>query len=86
MHGYEIHLEKATIQFEFAALADPNPPEISPLKVFTEDGQVLFPELSDGDPIHAFGREIGEVVDCLSKRQPSKILAANFASGRDRNL
>ena len=79
LHGYEIHLEKATIQFEFAALAEPNPPEISPVKVFTENGDVIFPKLSDGDPVHAFGREIKEVADCLKKAQPSKILAGKLA-------
>ncbi len=79
MHGYEIHLEKATIHFEFAALADPNAPEANPVKVFTEDGEVYYPELGDGDPIHGFAREIAEVAHCLTTNTPSKILAGSLA-------
>ena len=37
------------------------------------------PELSDGDPVYAFEREIGEVVSCLEAGRPSTILGATLA-------
>ena len=79
MHGYEIHLEQATIQFEFQAFADQA--ETMPVKVLTEGGTVLRPELGDGDPVHGFCREIEEVTKCVSENRDSKIL--NGALARD---
>lgn len=78
-HGFEIHLEKATLQFDFQGFADL--PETMPLKVLTDDGKVVRPELGDGDPVYAFGREIAEVTRCLAADQPSEIL--NGALARD---
>jgi predicted dehydrogenase len=75
--GFEIHLEQATIQFDFQAFADT--PESMPLKVLTQDGEVIRPELTDGDPVHAFGREIAEMASCLSKNQSSEILSGTLA-------
>ncbi len=79
MHGYEIHLERATIQFDFQAFADQ--PETMPVKLLTEDGSVVRPELGDGDPVHGFCREIQEVVACVSENRNSEIL--NGALARD---
>ena len=76
-HGYEIHFEQATLQFEFAAFADQ--PESMPLKVLLADGSVERPELGDGDPVFAFEREVGEVVNCLETGRPSTILDATLA-------
>ena len=78
-HGFELHLESATLQFEFAGLVDS--PETMPLKILTPDGQVQRPTLGDGDPVLAFEREIGEVVQCLSEDRDSEIL--NGALARD---
>ncbi len=78
-HGFEVHFERATVHFEFASLAEPNAPELNRLKVFTEDGKVLFPELGDGDPTCAFEREIAEVVKSVSNGTPSSILAGQLA-------
>jgi predicted dehydrogenase len=77
MHGYEIHLEKATLQFEFQAFADS--PETMPVKVLTDDGQVLRPDLGDGDPVLAFGREIQEATRCFSENRSSNILNGSLA-------
>ena len=76
-HGYEMHFEKATIHFEFAGLADT--PETMPIKVLHEDGSVERPELGDGDPVFAFGREINEVVACLSEDRTSEVLNGGLA-------
>jgi predicted dehydrogenase len=79
MHGFEVHFEQATIHFEFSALAAPHHPEVCRLKVFTADGQVFTPDLTDGDPVFAFEREIGEVIRCINNNSPSGILAGQFA-------
>jgi predicted dehydrogenase len=76
-HGFEIHLEKATIQFEFHAFSDAA--ETLPLKVLTHDGEVIRPELGDGDPVYAFGREIKEVAACLAENRSSEILNGSLA-------
>ena len=76
-HGYEIHFQQATLQFEFAAFADQ--PESMPLKVLLADGSVERPELGDGDPVFAFEREVGEVMSCLEADRPSAILDATLA-------
>ncbi len=78
-HGFEIHLERATIQFDFQAFADA--PESMPLKILTEDGQVHRPELGDGDPVFAFKREIKEATQAIAENRPSEIL--NGALARD---
>ncbi len=76
-HGFEVHFEKATIQFEFHAFADS--PETMPVKVLTEDGSVVRPDLGDGDPIFAFGREIKEVAECLINNRTSDVLNGSIA-------
>jgi hypothetical protein len=78
-HGYEVHFEQATLHFEFSALAAPTAAEVCPLKVFTADGKVEFPELGNGDPVLAFEREIAEVVRCVKNSLPSPILAGQLA-------
>lgn len=78
-HGFELHLESATLQFEFAGLADEA--EVMPLKLLTPDGKVVRPTLGDGDPVLAFEREIGEVVRCLNEDVDSEVL--NGALARD---
>lgn len=76
-HGYEIHLEKATLQFEFAAFADAA--ELMPLKVLTSTGKVLRPKLGDGDPVAGFIAEIKEFATAVKTNQPSPILAGELA-------
>ncbi|MFK7767128.1 MAG: Gfo/Idh/MocA family protein [Mariniblastus sp.] len=78
-HGFEIHLEKATIQFDFQGFADVA--ETLPLKILESDGSVVRPELGDGDPIYGFQREIEEVVACMKENRSSEIL--NGALARD---
>lgn len=76
-HGYEIHLERATIQFEFAGLAEGS--ESMPLKILTADGQVNYPDIGDGDPVNAFFEEIGEVITALETGVASSILSGELA-------
>ena len=76
-HGYELHFEQATLQFEFAGLADGS--ELMPLKLLGNDGSVKHPELGDGDPVHAFEAEIAEVIRCVKNGCESDLLAGSLA-------
>ncbi len=77
MHGYEIHFERATLQFSFAALSDE--PEVSPLKVLHADGSVERPELGNGDPVEAFVSEIAEVARAVRNRDTASLLDGELA-------
>lgn len=76
-HAYEIHLEKATMHFDFAAFTDAA--ELMPLKIVTNTGKVIRPDLGDGDPVRGFEGEIKEVVRSISSGEPSAILSGELA-------
>jgi predicted dehydrogenase len=76
-HGFELHLEQATLQFEFAALADKS--ELMPLKFLRADGRVERPTIFAGDDIAGFVAEIEEVKGCLVADCDSAILGGNLA-------
>ena len=76
-HGFELHFEKATLQFEFAAFADR--PESMPLKLMASDGQVQRPELQSDSDIAGFKSEIEEIVTCVSQNRQSEILSGVLA-------
>jgi hypothetical protein len=76
-HGFEIHLEQATLHFEFAGYTDE--PMVAPLRLLTPDGETTQPALSGGDPTDAFAAEIGEVATCIAADQPSAILSGDLA-------
>jgi predicted dehydrogenase len=59
-HGFEFYLEKATLSFAFANLADGG--QVSPLAVILPDGAVERPALGSGDPIDGFAAELGVAV------------------------
>jgi len=70
-HGYEIHLEKATLLFEsFTG---------TPLTVLTEDGKVEKPDLGSPDMLDAFPLELGEAIGCVQNNTPSKLLDGSLA-------
>lgn len=77
-HGFEIHLEKATLQYEFAVVGGEGR-LIMPLTVYEADGSVRRPELGDGDPVRAFEGQFAEVVRSLESGKPSSILSGNLA-------
>ena len=76
-HGYEIHLERATLQFEFAACADKA--QLMPLKVLTDKGKVLRPEFKSAGDIAGFVDEIKEVAKAIRTGRPSPILSGALA-------
>ena len=77
-HAFEIHMEKATLCFEFAAHEDEA--ESIRLKVLKDDGSVHRPEdLGDPDPIYAFVREMEELVDAIQSNRESNSLSGQAA-------
>lgn len=76
-HGFEIHLEKATLHFEFAALADQA--ELMPFKIIDNKGKVIRPDLGAGDPLQAFQAEIAEAAASIRSNKPSPILSGELA-------
>ncbi|MBM4003527.1 MAG: Gfo/Idh/MocA family oxidoreductase [Planctomycetes bacterium] len=77
-HGFEIHLEKATLQYELA-VAGGSGKVLMPLTVFDHKGQTLTPTLPAGDDITAFAAEISEVVRALKSGKPSETLSGALA-------
>ena len=77
MHNFEAHFEQATMQFSYAALADE--PEVSPLKVFDSEGNVLRPDLGAGDPVDSFVLEIQEAIMAIESQNPSSLLGGDLA-------
>jgi predicted dehydrogenase len=76
-HGFEIHLERATLYFDFAALADGT--LNVPLTVFTKDGRVERPELQGEDPVDGFVCELKEACRAVQAGKPSDVLGADLA-------
>ncbi|ADB17676.1 oxidoreductase domain protein [Pirellula staleyi DSM 6068] len=78
-HGFEIHLEKATLYFDLAVLAG-GVLQITPLTLLDNKGNATQVELPAGDPmLMAFEVEIKEVAKCIASETPSAILSGDLA-------
>ena len=78
-HGFEIHLEKATLYFDLAVLAG-GKLQITPLTLLDNKGRAEQPALPAGDPmLLAFEAEIKEVAQSLKSGQPSALLSGELA-------
>jgi predicted dehydrogenase len=77
-HAYEIHLERATLLFDFAVI-DGEPKYLCEPMLLDEKGGVQKAELPAGDPIDAFANELREVVRSVEAGQASPILGAVLA-------
>ncbi len=78
LHGFELHLEQATLAFEFAVIDD-QPELLLPLTLLLLDGTVRRPPLGDGDPMIAFQTELSEVKRAIEAGETSAILAGELA-------
>lgn len=76
-HGYEIYLERGTIFFDFAAMADGA--QATPLTVLTKDGRVERPKLAEEDSIDGFVAELKEACRAVQTGKPSDVLGAALA-------
>ncbi len=74
-HGFEIHLERATIAYDFSVV-DGKPVTNIPLTVFGPKGQVLRPKLDETD---AFVGELSEAARALKRNEPSPLLSGDLA-------
>jgi predicted dehydrogenase len=77
-HGFEIHLERATLLFEFAVIGGEGA-YLCPPTILTDSGGVERPQLSDGDPMNAFEAELREVTDSVGNNRQSAILSGALA-------
>jgi predicted dehydrogenase len=77
-HGFEIHLQRATLHYEFAVIGD-TPELLMPLTILDDQGKATRPELGNGDPTLAFQAEIRAVADSISRGIPSPVLAGPLA-------
>jgi predicted dehydrogenase len=77
-HSFEIHLERATLMFDFAVIGDAARYLCEPT-LLDDSGSVQRPQLPGGDPIDAFVSELREVDRCVREGVPSEILGAALA-------
>lgn len=77
-HGFEIHLEKATLHYEFAVIGD-KPELLMPLTILDDQGNVERPELGNGDPTDAFEGEIRAVAEAIRTGKASPVLEGALA-------
>ena len=77
-HGFEIHLEQATLVFEFAVIGDEGKYLCVPT-ILDKNGRSQAVKLSGGDPMDAFAEELQEVSRCAGKEQRSVVLDPQLA-------
>ncbi|HMP80198.1 MAG TPA: Gfo/Idh/MocA family oxidoreductase [Pirellulaceae bacterium] len=76
-HGFELLLNRGTMQFEYAAITTGD--ESMPFKLFDQTGQVIRLESSETGPLAAFEAEIAEVRDAVMRGTPSSLLSGELA-------
>lgn len=77
-HGFEIHLERATLLFEFAVLNGEGSYLCSPT-ILDESGKAERVDVGDGGPLDAFAAELRNVIESVRKNQESEILSGWLA-------
>ncbi len=76
--GFEIHLERATLLYDFSVIGDK--PEVSmPLTVLTANGKVERPQMKSSDPVDSFVDELSEAARCVRSGKPSALLDGQLA-------
>jgi predicted dehydrogenase len=76
--GFEIHLERATLLYDFAVV-DGQPETNMPLTVLTKDGKVQRPQMKSSDPVDAFADELTEAIKTVRSQRPSALLDCELA-------
>jgi predicted dehydrogenase len=77
-HSFEIHLERATLLFDFAVIGGEGKYLCEPI-LLDDQGGVQRAALSGGDPVDAFANELREVVHSVRDGKTSEILGAILA-------
>jgi predicted dehydrogenase len=76
--GFEIHLEKATLLYDFSVI-DGKPELSMPLTVLKANGQVERPTMKSTDPVDAFVDELTEAAKTVKSNRPSALLDGQLA-------
>ena len=83
LHGFEIHLEKATLVFEFAVMktadGEDDASYLCPPTLIDADGKTQRVELGDGDPMNAFQAELEHVSQVLAGKAEPDVLSCELA-------
>jgi predicted dehydrogenase len=77
-HAFEIHLERATLIFDFAVVAD-QPRVNIPLTLLTADGKASHPAVGSSDPVEGFVAELCEVAKAIRTGKASPLLDGGLA-------
>jgi predicted dehydrogenase len=77
-HGFEIHLERATLLFEFAVIGGAGR-YLCPPTILDSSGGATVVDVGGGDPMLAFEAELRTVVDCVTADRDSEILGGDLA-------
>ena len=78
-HGFEIHLEQATLMFEFAVLAGQGR-YLCPPTLLDARGKVRQVRSPGGDPMDAFRAELRDVLRCVASNRTSDVLNGDLAA------
>jgi predicted dehydrogenase len=76
--GFEIHLERATLTFEFAVINGRGRYLCEPM-LLDSAGKAKPAKLAGGDPMDAFRAELVEVVACIAQNRASELLGSELA-------
>ena len=76
--GFEIHLEKATLLYDFSVI-DGKPELSMPLTLLRADGKVERPTMKSSDPVDAFVDELSEAAKTVKSGRPSALLDGQLA-------
>ncbi len=74
-HGFELHLQRATIEYQFAVVED-KPMQSVPLTIYSADGKATRPELPQKD---AFELELSAVVASVRRGKAAPELSGELA-------
>ena len=77
-HAFEIHLEKATLIYDFAVIGG-EPKLLMPLTVLDSRGKATNPQLTGGDPLDAFEGQLKDLKSAIQTGKPSPILGGDLA-------
>jgi predicted dehydrogenase len=77
-HAFELHLENATLMFDFAVVGGAGRYLCEPM-LLDSNGNVEGPELAGGDPVDAFVNELRDVTHSVRDDRTSEILGAILA-------
>ncbi|REK17995.1 MAG: gfo/Idh/MocA family oxidoreductase [Planctomycetota bacterium] len=76
--GFEIHLQKATLLYDFSVVGD-KPEASMPLTVLNADGKVERPTMPSSDPVDSFVEELTEATRAVRRGKPSAMLDGELA-------